>query len=92
MEQMNFAKQVVDFNRMAFNNIYNTAVVVQDQTERLGGMLLDNAPFGGDQARQMYKDGADLYKKSRENFKKMIDEGFNMMEGFMTQPFEQKKG
>jgi hypothetical protein len=91
MEQKNFVKQMVDFNRMAFDNMYNTAVVVQDQTERFGGMLLDSAPFGGDQAKQMYRDSTELYRKGRDNFKKMMDEGFNMMEGIMSQPFEQRK-
>lgn len=85
MEQQNLIKQMVDFNKTALDSMFNTAAFFQEQSERLGGMMLANSPLGFDQAKKWYEDSAQVCKKGRENAKKMMDEGFKTMESLLMQ-------
>lgn len=85
MEQRNLIKQMVDFNKTAVDSMFNTAAFFQEQSERLGGMMLANSPLGFDQAKKWYEDSAQVCKKGRENVKKMMDEGFKTMESLLMQ-------
>jgi hypothetical protein len=45
MDQKQIFKQMVDFNRSAFNNAFNAMVMVQDQTETLSNTMLNQATW-----------------------------------------------
>jgi hypothetical protein len=45
MDQKEIFRQMVDFNKGAFNNAFNAMVMVQDQTETLATTMLNQATW-----------------------------------------------
>ena len=45
MDQKTIFKQMVDFNKGAFNNAFNAMVMVQDQNETLANTMLNQASW-----------------------------------------------
>ena len=72
MEDMDPTKiglQMLDFQKTTFNNTYNTMQQIQEQTEKMAEPLLKNNPVVPEEWKTMLK-------KSQEEVKKAVDEGF----------------
>jgi len=76
MDQQQVFKQMVEFNKAAFNNAFNAMVLVQDQTETLAGTLLNQATWMPAEGKQAIQDWVDAFKKGRETYKKTVDDAF----------------
>ncbi len=77
-----FAKQVIDFQRTMFENVFKSMVMFQDQTESATSTLLKQATWLPKEGRDTINEWVKACKKGREDYKKMIDEGFDNMEKF----------
>ena len=82
MYQKKMLKQMIDFNKAAFDNTFNAVVILQEQTEKATNTLLDQATWLPQDGRKAIDDWTKAYKKGRENFKKTVDENFKKVEGF----------
>jgi hypothetical protein len=82
METVNFAKQIIDFNKTAFDNTFNAMVILQEQTEKATNTILDQATWLPEGGRKAIDDWTTAYKKGRENFKKTVDDNFKKAESF----------
>lgn len=82
MDQKQIFKQMVDFNKGAFNNSYNTMVMVQDQTEALANTMLSQATWLPEEGKKAINEWVDAFKKGRETYKKTVDEAFSKVETF----------
>ena len=76
METENFAKQLIDFQKAAFDNTFSTLVMVQDQTGRMFETALEQNTWLPEEGRRMIEDWNSAYKKGRTDFKKIIDDNF----------------
>ena len=83
MDQKQIFKQMVDFNKGAFNNSYNTMVMVQDQTESLANTMLSQATWLPEEGKKAVKEWVEAFKKGREVYKQTVDEAFNKVEEFL---------
>ncbi len=84
MEQSQLFKQMVEFNKMTFESTFNAITMFQEQMEKMAtAVLAQNAwlPEGG---RKAVDEWMKSYKKGREDFKKVVDEGFDRMQSFFT--------
>lgn len=85
------AEQMIDFQRNMFDNTFNTIVVLQDQAERMMSTLVDQATWLPPEARKAIDEWIKSYKKGREDYRKMVYEGFdNMAKSFAGKPEEKE--
>ena len=83
MDQKQAFKQMVEFNRGAFNNAFNAMVMVQDQNETLANTLLNQATWLPEEGKQAVKEWVAAFKKGREEYKKAVDEAFSKVEAYL---------
>lgn len=84
MDQKKLFKQMIDFNKATFNNSFNALVMLQDQMERVSSTILDQAAWLPEDGRKAVNEWVDAYKKGRENFKKVVDDGFDKLDDFFV--------
>jgi hypothetical protein len=80
MEDMNPTKigiQMLNFQKSAFNNTYNSMLLIQQQTEAMTESLLKNIPG-------ISEEWNIIVKNNQENVKKAVDEGFLKAESYLS--------
>jgi hypothetical protein len=82
MDQKKLFKQMLDFNKSAFENSFNAMVMLQQQAERAANTILDQATWLPEDGRKAIQQWADSYKKGRDDFKKLIDENYSRVESY----------
>lgn len=82
MDQKKLFKQMLDFNKSAFENSFNAMVMLQQQAERAANTILDQATWLPEEGRKAIQQWADSYKKGRDDFKKLIDENYSRVESY----------
>lgn len=82
MDQKQVFKQMVDFNKVAFNNAFNAMVMVQDQTEAMANTMLNQAAWLPEEGKKALKDWVDAFKKGRETYKQSVDDAFKKVEDY----------
>lgn len=82
MEPKKIAKQMIDFQKTTFNNTHNAMIMLQEQTEKMSSMLLNQATGLPEEGKKAIKEWVKAYKKGREDYKKAIDESFEKVEDF----------
>lgn len=82
MDQKQVFKQMVEFNKGAFNNAFNAMVMVQDQTETLASTMLNQATWMPEEGKKAVKEWVDAFKKGRETYKQTVDDAFKRVEAF----------
>jgi hypothetical protein len=85
MDQKKLFKQMLDFNKSAFENSFNAMVMLQDQAERAASTILDQATWLPEEGRKAIEDWVGAYKTGREDFKKMIDESYTRVESYFAE-------
>jgi hypothetical protein len=77
-------KQMITFNKTAFDNSFNALVTLQEQTEKMVNAFLDQATWLPEEGKKVTMDWIQAYKKGCEDFKKVVDENFKRVEDFMA--------
>ena len=85
MDQKKLFKQMLDFNKSAFENSFNAMVMLQEQAERAGNTILDQATWLPEDGRKAVQDWVDAFKKGREDFKAMVDENYKRVEAYFSE-------
>jgi polyhydroxyalkanoate synthesis regulator phasin len=82
MDQKQVLKQMIDFNKAAFNNTFNAFVMLQDQAESMSNTLLTQATWLPQEGKKAIEELVKNCKTGRETFKKTVDESFKKVEDF----------
>ena len=82
MDQKQVFKQMIDFNKAAFDNSFNAIVMFQDKAESLSNTLLTQATWLPGEGKKAIEEWVKTYKTGREIFKKSVDESLNKVEDF----------
>jgi hypothetical protein len=85
MDQKKLFKQMLDFNKSAFENSFNAMVMLQEQADRAGNTILDQATWLPEEGRKAVQDWVDAFKKGREEFKSMVDENYKRVEAYFSE-------
>ncbi len=84
MDPKQIAKQIVDFNKTAFDNSFDAMSVIQDQTEKMVNAMMDQTAFFPEEGKKAVNDWIKTCKKGREEFKEAADENFKKVEVFFA--------
>ncbi|MDD5170308.1 MAG: hypothetical protein PHN75_15935 [Syntrophales bacterium] len=84
MDPKQIAKQMIQFNKTAFDNTFNAMTVLQEQTEKMMDMYLEQAPLLPAEGKKAISDWLKAYKKGREDFKIAADENYKKVEDFFA--------
>jgi len=84
MDQKAIFKQMVDFNKAAFDNTFSAMGTVQDQTEKMVNTFLEQATWLPEEGKKVINEWVQAYKKGRENYKKLVDDNFKKVEDFFA--------
>jgi uncharacterized protein YdiU (UPF0061 family) len=86
MDQMQTLKQLMQMNKMAFNNSYTMMMSAYEQNKLMVNTFLnqtDNVPGEGKKAIEEW---LQAYRKGCEELKKTVDEGYRMVERYLSSP------
>jgi len=84
MELEQLAKQMIDLNKVAFTNTFNTIVMLQDQTEKMVRSFMDKAYWIPEEGKKSLDEWIKACKKGREEYKKIVDDGFEKLGEFFS--------
>jgi polyhydroxyalkanoate synthesis regulator phasin len=84
MDPKQIAKQMIQFNKAAFDNVFDVMTVLQERTENLIGTYLEQAPLLAEEGKKAIADWMKAYKKGRIEFKTAMDDNFKKVEEFFT--------
>jgi hypothetical protein len=61
MDSKNLMKEMVDFNKMAFDNLFNAMNILQDQMEKIVSMYPEKAPWFPEEGKKLITDWVKAY-------------------------------
>jgi hypothetical protein len=85
MKTFEITKQMIDFQKITFDNTFDAVVLVQDQTEKMASTFLNQTPGFSKEAQKTINEMADAFKKGRDDFKRTVDESFEKMKEFFSE-------
>ena len=84
MDPKQIAKQMVDFNKTAFDNSFEAMSALQDQAEKMFTATMEQTTFFPEEGKKLINEWINAYKKGREDFKAAADENFKKVETFFS--------
>ncbi len=63
-------KQVLDFNKKAFDNTFNVMKTIGDQNEKMFATYMDHATWIPDEGKKLIHNWVNIQQKGWEEFKK----------------------
>lgn len=84
MEKQQAFKQMMEFNQAAFDNTFNVMTLLQEQTERMINLSLEQATMLPKEGKKVFTEWLKACTKGSETFKKAVDDSFQKMEGFFA--------
>ncbi len=85
MQSMEMAKQMVELNKAAFNNSFNTMVVMQEQAEKMAGAFFEQVAWIPEDGKKVINEWVEVYKNGLNEFKKAMDANFQKVESYFAQ-------
>lgn len=80
MEMQKIAKQMITFQKSVFENSYHAMNMVFEQTANMANSFIKQMPMVPEESKKVMDDVMGFYKKSRDDYKKAVDEAFKKME------------
>ncbi len=84
MDPKQIAKQIVDFNKAAFDNSFDAMSALQDQAEKMFTATMEQTSFFPAEGKKLINEWVKNYKKGRDEFKSAADENFKKVEAFFS--------
>jgi hypothetical protein len=85
MDPLKLTKQMIDFNKASFDNTFTAMVLLQEQTEKMVNAFMEQATWLPGEGRKALKEWVETVKKGREDFKKVVDQGFGKVEDYFAE-------
>lgn len=85
MDPKQIAKQMIDFNKTAFDNNFRAMQALHEQTERLVNKFWEKSPVFPEEGKKAISDWMAAYKKGCEDFKGVVDDNFKKVEDFFKE-------
>ena len=84
MDPKQVAKQMIAFNKAAFDNNFKTMTALYEQTERMISKFWEKSPMFPEEGKKVISEWLKTYKSGCENFKKTVDENFKKVEEYFN--------
>ncbi|OPY87155.1 MAG: hypothetical protein A4E71_01193 [Smithella sp. PtaU1.Bin162] len=85
MDTKQIAKQMIAFNKTAFDNNFNAMKTLHDQMERVINKFWEKTPMFPEEGKKAVAEWMKSYKKGCEDYKKIVDENFKKVEDFFNE-------
>lgn len=82
MNNTDFTKQLLDWNKTVFNSSVNLFEKYQDYGEKTTASLVELSPWGNDEGKKALSQWSSNRKKGLKAFKESVAFGFKQAEGF----------
>jgi hypothetical protein len=76
MENNILVKQMMDYQKAAFESTFNSVAMVQDQTEKLFRDFVQKSAFIPPQSKEVFNDWVNIYRKGRLEFKEAAEDNY----------------
>lgn len=80
MRATEMLKQIIDFQKAVFDNMFNTVTALQEQTEKMVNASMDHTRRLPQEGRKILSEWGNAYKEGRRNYKQTLDELFTHVE------------
>ena len=90
MDPLKLTKQMIDFNKASFDNSFNAMVLLQEQTEKMVNAFMEQATWLPGEGKKALNEWVETVKKGREDFKKVVDQGFGKVEDYFAEAGKQR--
>jgi hypothetical protein len=87
MDTKTLVSQMIDVQKSSFDNGYETIITLQDQAEKIVNAFLDQATWIPSESRGAMSEWTNMYKKGRDDFRKLVDDGYNKVGGYVSSIF-----
>ena len=77
-------KQMLDFNKTAYDNSFNAMLTIQEQNAKMVNTFLEQATWMPEEGKKLIRDWVSAYKKGCEDFKKTADENYKKVDEFFA--------
>lgn len=84
MHSKMIAQQIIDVNKAIFDNSFNAITVLQDHTEKMVGLFLEQATLFPLEGRKVISEWIESYKKGRQDYKEAVDNNFKTVENYFV--------
>ena len=84
MEQKEIMRQMLKFNKAAFDNTFTAMALLQDQLDRMVKTFQEQASWLPKEGKQALNEWVKAYKKGGDDFKKTMDDGFKKLEEYLA--------
>lgn len=85
MDHKQIAKQMIQFNKSAFDNSFKAMSLVYDQNEKMIEAFLGQANWLPEEGRKALKEWTMSYKKGCEAFQKQVDENYEKVASYFNE-------
>ena len=85
MDPKKVTKQTFDFYKSTFENTYNAMTMLQEQSQKMLEMYLDQTQGFPEEGKKAVQDWIKSYKKGSQDFKAAVDESFKKVEDFFAE-------
>jgi len=82
MENQQIVKQMIKFNKTAFDNSFSTMTIVYQQNEKMLETFMSQATWMPEEGKKAVKDWLAAYHNGCNDFKKMMDESYAKVEAY----------
>lgn len=69
-------KQMLEFNKTAFDNSFNAMLTIGEQNEKMVNVFLEQATWMPEEGKKLIKEWVETYKKGNLDFKKAADANY----------------
>lgn len=84
MDQKQIARQMIQFNKTAFDSSFSAMNMVYEQNEKMFETFLNQAPGLPEEAKKAIKDWMSAYRTGCNDFKRQVDENYNKVEEYFN--------
>jgi hypothetical protein len=84
MEPNIMLKQMLAFNKTAYDNSFNAMLTIQEQNSKMVDTFLEQASWMPEEGKNLIRNWVGTYKKGCEDFKKTADENYKKVDEFFA--------
>jgi len=91
MDPNQMLKQVLDFNKNAFDNTFNAMLTISEQNDKMLNTFLDQATWVPQEGKKLIKEWVDTYRKGCKDFKSAADDNYKKVVDYFETVKKEKK-
>ncbi|MGD0276664.1 MAG: hypothetical protein ABSB79_11560 [Syntrophales bacterium] len=84
MDPKMMAKQVIEFNKTAFDNTFKAMVLLQDQMEKMMNFYMEQNKILPEEGKKAITEWIKSFKRARDDFKSSVEENYKKVESFFA--------